>query len=249
MNFSTNKKVIKLFCLIAAVILMTSLLAGCKKDEVAPPTTEGDLNLNINLETEGATEPPATETQPAETEPVVNEKSATVTAQLKIRSAPSTNGSSEIGVLYAGDKVIVERREVVTGIQWAYISYPQTGWICMDFVEMDVPDAGNNNTSTPAGGDNGGTTNNEGSGTNNQPSGTTTSIKGVVTTGLNIRKEPSKTAAVVGAYAKGDVITILETSNGWGRTNKGWINLDYVNTTGNSTTNNGGNNNNNNNNN
>ena len=30
------------------------------------------------------------------------------------------------------------------------------------------------------------------------------------------------------------MITILETKNGWGRTNKGWVKLEYVNT--NSTT-------------
>ena len=112
----------------------------------------------------------------------------------------------------------------------------------MDFVEMDIPDAPNDTTSTP-----GATApTNEGSNAT-QPSGTATSIKGVVTTGLNIRKEANTTSAVVGAYAKGDVVTILETKNGWGRTNKGWIKLDYVNTTG-TTTGNGGNTGNNNNN-
>ena len=239
MNFSNRKKLIKVLSLVAVLILMTTLFAGCKKDEPIPATTEGELNLNINLEPE-TTAPAETETQPVETEPVIDEKSATVISQLNVRSAPSTNGSSVIGTLYAGDKVTVERREEVTGIQWAYISAPQTGWICMDFVEMDVPDASNNNTSTPAG--NAPATQDP---VENNNQGTTTSIKGVVTTGLNIRKEASTTSAVVGAYAKGDVVTILETKNGWGKTNKGWVKLDYVNTTG-STTNNSTNNNNNN---
>ena len=49
-----------------------------------------------------------------------------------------------------------------------------------------------------------------------------------VKTGLYIRKEPKKTAEVVGSYKNGDKVTILETKNGWGRTDKGWISLDYV---------------------
>jgi len=237
MNFSKNKKMIRVLCLIAVLVLMTSLFAGCKKDDPIPESTEGSLDLNISLETEGQTEATEAQTEPVETQPVINEKSATVISQLNIRSAPSTNGSSVIGTLYAGDKVIVERREEVTGIIWAYISAPQTGWICMDFVEMDIPDASSNDNSTPAATDpanqNTGTNNT----TNNQTNTSTTSIKGVVTTGLNIRKEASTTSAVVGAYAKGDVVTITETSNGWGKTNKGWIKLQYVNTTGNTTNN------------
>lgn len=235
MNFSKNKKMIRCFSLIAVLILMTALFAGCKKDDTTPPeSTEGDLNLNINLETEGQTEPTETEPQPTETEPVISEKSATVTSQLNIRSAPSTTGSSVIGTLYAGDKVTVEERYEVTGVQWAYISEPQTGWICMDFVEMDIPDAPNNTTATPAGSDSDNQSSNQT--TNNNSNTSTTSTKGVVTTGLNIRKEPSTTnSAIVGAYSKGDVVTILESSNGWGRTNKGWIKLQYVNTTGTTT--------------
>ena len=242
MNFSAKKNMIKLFSLIAVLILMAALFAGCKKDNAIPETTEGTLDLNLDLEPE--TQPQATETEPVptETEPVINEKSATVTSQMNIRSAPSTSGSAVIGTLKAGDKVIVEERYEVTGIQWAYISSPQNGWICMDYVEMDIPDAPNNTTSTPAGSNSDNQSSDPGNDATQQtPSGTATSTKGVVTTGLNIRKEPSTTSAVVGAYAKGDVITILEVKNGWGRTNKGWIKLEYVNTTG--TTNNGGNNN------
>lgn len=242
MNFSRNTKLVKLFSLLAVLILMTALFTGCKKDEnPAPESTEPELNLNLNLS--------PTESQPAETEPsvpettapVVTEKSATVISQLNIRSAPSTTGSSVIGTLYAGDKVTVERREEVTGIIWAYISEPSTGWICMDFVEMDIPDATNNNTSTPAGQNPTAPTEPE---EDDQP-GTTTNIKGVVTAngGLMIRSEASANGEVKGIYEKGQVITITETKNGWGRTNKGWVKLDYVNTTGNTsnTTNNNNN--------
>ena len=237
MNFSKSKQVIRYFSLFSALLLTTSLLAGCKKDDPITPSTEGKLDLNIDLDPTTATQPTTAQTQPTETTTVINEKSATVISQLNIRSAPSTNGSSVLGTLYAGDKVIVERRETLVGIQWAYISSPQAGWICMDFVQMDMPDAESDNNSTP-----GETAPTKDPTTPSQGGTNTTSIKGVVTTGLNIRKEATINSDVVGTYAKGDVVTILETSNGWGRTNKGWIKMEFVNTTGTSnTTNNSGN--------
>lgn len=49
-----------------------------------------------------------------------------------------------------------------------------------------------------------------------------------VTSGLNIRKEPSPDAEIVGSYSEGDGITILEVQGNWGRTIQGWINLKYV---------------------
>ena len=49
-----------------------------------------------------------------------------------------------------------------------------------------------------------------------------------VTIGLNIREEPDASSARVDAYKEGDRIVILEVKDGWGRTDKGWINLDYV---------------------
>ena len=49
-----------------------------------------------------------------------------------------------------------------------------------------------------------------------------------VTVGLNIREEPDAAAAKVDVYKKGDRVTILELKDGWGKTDKGWINLDYV---------------------
>ena len=45
---------------------------------------------------------------------------------------------------------------------------------------------------------------------------------------LNIRAEASALSAVVGSYEPGTAITILERKNGWGRTDMGWIALDYV---------------------
>jgi uncharacterized protein YgiM (DUF1202 family) len=53
--------------------------------------------------------------------------------------------------------------------------------------------------------------------------------KGTITaTNLNIRKEPKIDSESLGGYKKGETVEILETKDGWGRTDKGWISLDYV---------------------
>jgi len=49
-----------------------------------------------------------------------------------------------------------------------------------------------------------------------------------VTVGLNIRKEPDPLSEKVDVYKEGDRVTILEVEGSWGRTDKGWIKLDYV---------------------
>lgn len=46
--------------------------------------------------------------------------------------------------------------------------------------------------------------------------------------GLNIRTGASTAYARIGGYAKGTVVTILAESNGFGKTDKGWISLNYT---------------------
>ena len=224
MNFSINRKLSKMLSLALVLVMLTTLFSGCTQKAPAPETEPG-LNLNLN---ESST-PSESQTTPTETEPaVINENTGTVTSVLNIRSSPSTE-ATVIGTLNAGDKIEVSRREVVTGIDWAYIIAPESGWIVMEYVEMDIPSQQpvQPDTSTPAG--------------NNPPAESTdtntntTNIKAVVNAnGLNIRSEASTSGKVQGAYNKGDVVSILETKNGWGRTNKGWIKMEYVTT--NSTT-------------
>lgn len=57
-----------------------------------------------------------------------------------------------------------------------------------------------------------------------------TPMRAVVTTEkpLNIRAEASARSVVVGRYEPGTAITILERKDGWGRTDRGWIFMDYV---------------------
>lgn len=46
--------------------------------------------------------------------------------------------------------------------------------------------------------------------------------------GLNIRAGASTAYSRIGGYAKGTVVTILAESNGFGKTDKGWISLNYT---------------------
>ena len=57
-----------------------------------------------------------------------------------------------------------------------------------------------------------------------------TPVGAVVTTEkpLNIRAKASARSVVVGRYEPGTAITILERRGGWGRTDRGWIFMDYV---------------------
>ena len=228
MIFSKNTKLCKLLTLALALVMVCTLTTGCfggKKDNETVPSTESDIKLEINE----TTLPPEPETTVPETT-VANENMATVLSTLTMRSSPSTDATA-VGTLNAGDRVEITRRETVHGVVWGYIIAPTDGWICMDYVEMDFEeDAPIDSTTTP-GGENQ---------TDEKPANTdaeNTNIKGVITAnGLNIRQEPDGTnGKIVGNYNKGDVVTILEVKDGWGRTNKGWVKMDYVNTTGNTT--------------
>lgn len=74
------------------------------------------------------------------------------------------------------------------------------GWVCLDYVQMDAAarTISSSNTGT------------------------------VTASALNIRKDANINAETLGAYAKGEKVEILETKNGWGRTDKGWVYMEYV---------------------
>lgn len=46
--------------------------------------------------------------------------------------------------------------------------------------------------------------------------------------GVNIRSGPGTSYGKAGAYAQGTVITVLEERDGWGRTDKGWVSMAYL---------------------
>ena len=53
-------------------------------------------------------------------------------------------------------------------------------------------------------------------------------VKVTANSGLNIRSGASTSYRRVGGYSKNSIVTILAESNGWGKTDKGWICLAYT---------------------
>lgn len=53
-------------------------------------------------------------------------------------------------------------------------------------------------------------------------------VRIIANSGLNARVGASTSYRKVGGYAKNSVVTILAESNGWGKTNIGWIKLSYT---------------------
>lgn len=241
MNFSTQHLLRKGLGLVLVISLAATTLTGCFGSSESTETT-GNTGLNINLsEPSSAT---TAGTTPVETTEAmeINENTATILSELTVRSNPSAD-AFVVGTLYAGDRVEVSRREEVAYVEWAYIISPMSGWVMMDYVKMDIEpeDPAGSDTSTPAGDGTAtqptqGSTDTDTDSNTSTGSGTSTNISGVVTaSALYIRSEASSTGKVQGSYVKGDKVTILETKNGWGRTNKGWISMQYVSTSGTTT--------------
>lgn len=53
-------------------------------------------------------------------------------------------------------------------------------------------------------------------------------VKITANSGLNIRAGAGTSYARIGGYSKGTIVTILAESNGFGKTDKGWISLNYT---------------------
>ena len=156
------------------------------------------------------TEPEITEpetTEPETTEPEVTQPqekpdtvTGTVTANyLNVRNAAGTTGKIVSGYS-KGTKVTILEKTLVNGTAWGRTD---KGWISLAYVDLDVSD------------------------------GEVPFKESVITaTVLCIRKGPGTGNAVVGTYTQGQKVTILETAKVgttiWGRTDKGWICMDYV---------------------
>ena len=53
-------------------------------------------------------------------------------------------------------------------------------------------------------------------------------VKVTATIGLNLREKPTTSSDIVKAFVKGTSLKIYEISGNWGRTNGGWVCLDYT---------------------
>ena len=229
MNYPCTKKIAlrRLLTLTAALVLLSSLLAGCFGIGKDPDPTEDTGNLP-NLVDESTT--PSSDAASATTDPEIPENTAIVKEQVNVRSTPS-NTAPILTQLDAGVQSEVLMLKTVHGIEWAYLTQ---GWVPCEALDMSHVTLTSNSTDTPASTDPTADTPTEttkATEPNNSGSQTSTSGKsyGVVTTEeLNIRSEASIDGTKVGSYSYGTRLTFTETSNGWGKTNKGWVSLKYV---------------------
>ena len=202
----------KLLLLLTVAVLMLSL-AACKDkpsdltEDTAVPTDSVQVDP-----TAGDAEPTLPQV-PDETAPEV--VMGTVSADnLNVRSNPSTD-STVLKQLDINTRVVIIEQRQVGDTNWGRI---QEGWINLDYVLLDGEEPEPEETQAAQ---------------EKEDKTETDSITGTVTASeLNIRKAPDADSESVGKYVKGDKIEILESKNGWGRTNKGWVSLKYVNNSG-----------------
>ena len=136
----------------------------------------------------------------------VNLKVVVTTDGVNIRKGPGTS-YPKVGKANKGQELHLTRVRQGGIYQWGQFS---GGWICLDYTdyELAVLEDSGSSDSTP--------------------------VTGVVVKAdkLNIRSRPTTSSTKVGQYSKGDKVTITQQqkvgSTTWGKTDKGWISLYYV---------------------
>ena len=137
---------------------------------------------------------------------------------LYIRAGAGTS-NPVVGYLTGGTRVEILEKKANGGTIWGRI---EQGWISLTYVVLDKTesDSDKDNDSVPQ----------EPAVKPEEPK-VTGKVK--LNSGrLNIRTGPSTGYAAVGSYGNGDAVTILEQqtvgNTVWGKTDKGWISMDYV---------------------
>ncbi len=231
-----SNRINRLLILTMVLALLVGCLAGCQKQEGTPNDTQAPPNLVDDTTPPETTTEPTDETEPQGTGPVsVQDNMATITSeQVNVRAAPSSE-STVIDQLVKGDVVKIVDQQTLRGVTWVRIE--NSGWICLDLVslpggyvdptEATEPEETKSEETKPeeAKGDNQDDNNADSQGNGNSD----IIAKGIITASeLNIRSKAGTDGEIVGKLYTGDRVEILEKSNGWGRTSKGWVSLDYV---------------------
>ena len=120
------------------------------------------------------------------------------TAGLNIRAGAGKH-FQVVDTYVKGTKVTVTEQKIADGVTWGKTD---KGWICLSYIRVDA--------------------------------GTGSVIKSgkVTASALSVRSAAGTNNAIVGRYTKGTIIVILETTKvgkvTWGRTDLGWVSMDYV---------------------
>lgn len=224
---STASQLKRVLIVGSAVILCTASLAGCTGKKNA--STEPSINIIEETVPESTAAPVTEATAP------VKENMAIVKEKLKPRTSPSLQSGELETELNAGDELQILRIETVNGTPWAY---SKQGWIPADLLDLSNVSLTIGTTSTPnnpAATEANANAENNANSTGNSNNNTTTANNaagkmGVVTASdLNVRSEPTTNGNnIVAHLAYGDRVTISESKDGWGKTDKGWISLQHV---------------------
>lgn len=141
---------------------------------------------------------------------------------LRVRSGPGTTYST-VGFLFNGNRIKILEQKQTGSMVWGRF---EDGWVSMNYITTD--NSGSNETA------------NSGSAQDPEPESKdpvnkteSVSIKGNITAdALRIRSGPGTTNPIVGLYLQNDTVVISEKVlvgvTYWGKTNKGWISMDYV---------------------
>lgn len=134
-----------------------------------------------------------------ETEKVNTVGIVTGTDTLRVRSGPGT-GNEQVGTLKKGDKLVIIETQAVGSAVWGRY---EKGWVHMDYIELTE-------TKVPDG----------------------SVVRTVTGDILRIRAGAGTSYEIVGSYVQGTQVVILEQKTVgntiWGRTDLGWISMDYV---------------------
>lgn len=153
------------------------------------------------------------------------------TDALNIRSGPGVH-NAKVGTYRRNDQVKITLRQKVGSTTWGLT---EKGWISLYYVKLTEVEAGTvPDISLPGEGGTDATTPDTSTGTGTGNGSTTVIATGKIVNcnSLRIRAGAGTSNAQVGSYKSGTYVNIYETvkvkSETWGRTDKGWISLRYV---------------------
>lgn len=142
---------------------------------------------------------------------------------LKVRSGPGTTHSI-VGFLFKNNRVEILEQKTVGSTVWGRI---RDGWVCMDYIitnQDHINDTVGSNKQEDS--------------TGNKPAGSgnnfeSVSIRGKITADkLRIRSAPGTDSTIVGFCYQNESVVITQRvlvgSAYWGKTENGWISMDYV---------------------
>lgn len=172
-----------------------------------PTTAPTEPETTQTQPTTAPTLPQTTPTNPAETKPAQKgnpEGSVSSSTALNVRAGAGTTFPT-VGMLSPGTKVTILEQSSADGLKWGRIG--DSRWVCMSYITITGEVV-------------------------SEPSEAVAKGRVNSTTNLNVRSGAGVGNALVGKLTPGETVSIYETvkvgSTWWGRTDTGWVSMDYL---------------------